>query len=307
MTKILITGGGGFIGEHLSRGLITQGIPHSITDIDRPNIIDNTMVKVHVGNILDAGFLSTILKDYDTIIHLAGRTGGGQYDDPLSFFLANAESTVRLMMEVRTAGLKKMIVASSYEVYGIPQGNPINENHIVAPTTPYGASMTARENMARILGKNYGINTIVLRFFTVYGNAISSRNQKGGIASFYNLLKAGREPVITSSLLDERDYIHVDDVVRIMIDCIFSNSIADITMNVGTGTGIPLEIVLRELSCYFPGYNPPKQGELLPLPPRGISVVADTTMMKRYFPHQQMIDFKTGIKSFVNIARTNNR
>ncbi|MBT5055535.1 MAG: NAD(P)-dependent oxidoreductase, partial [Gemmatimonadetes bacterium] len=165
---VILTGAAGFIGEHLSQHLAARGIDHGAVFRVAPETATSHRTE-HVGDLLDGSFTEDALSGYDTVVHLAGRTGGGQLESPEEFVRANVETTAAVQRAAKQAGVGRVIVASSYEAYGTPQQSPLDEDHPLEPASIYGVSMAAREMIARQLGEAYGIETILLRLFTVYG------------------------------------------------------------------------------------------------------------------------------------------
>jgi UDP-glucose 4-epimerase len=250
--RAIITGAAGFIGEHLSGGLVKNAIPHGAIYHTQIESDQNPLRTSFAGDLLDPRFVHEVLPGYDVVVHLAGRTGQGQLDDPSEFVRKNIETTAIVYRAAREAGTKRIILASSYEVYGVPQRVPLEESHVCLPTTPYGVTMAAREGLARTLGKAYGIKTTILRFFTVFGQPVSERNRKGAIATFVRKLQRGEELTLMGSMHSMRDYIYVADVVRCLVRCIVDPTLGDTTLNLGSGVGSSLSKIIDALKCHFP-------------------------------------------------------
>ena len=251
--RIVITGAGGFIGEHLAGSLAMNTVPHGAMYHTLPELPRDSRRATFVGDLLDKQFVREAFTGYDVVVHLAGRTGRGQLEDPAEFVRKNVETTAVVYSAARDAGVKRVILASSYEVYGFPQHLPLDEGHQLVPASPYGVTMLAREQLARMLGQAYSIRTVILRFFSVFGTPVSERNRKGAISTFVKKLARDEELTLTGSTDSMRDYIYVADVVRCLTQCISEPALGDTTLNLGTGVGTSLANILDGLRDYFPG------------------------------------------------------
>jgi UDP-glucose 4-epimerase len=233
----------------------------------------------------------------DTIVHLAGKTGAGQLDAPWDFVRRNAETTARVLEAARQGGGKRVILASSYEVYGVPQYTPLDEAHPLVPTSPYGITMLAREALGQHLGAAYAINTVILRLFSVYGQPVSERNRKGAIPTFIRRLQLGQELILTGATGTVRDFVYIDDVVRCLIACVTARSLPDVTLNVGSGIGTSLGAVVAVLRRHFPDARVTESASASVA--SGYAVVADTNKAKEILRFSCESDAATAIDKMV--------
>jgi len=180
--KILVTGGAGFIGSHIIERLIQQ--QHDIICLDnfdpyydpeiKERIISSFLGNDHFilirGDIRDKKLLHEILCDVEVIFHEAAQVGVQiSTENPLKSHEVNATGTLNLLESAITANVKKFIYASSSSVYGTVKYLPFDEGHPVHPVSPYGVSKLMAEHYCRLFTDLYGLPSIVLRYFTVYG------------------------------------------------------------------------------------------------------------------------------------------
>ena len=170
---------------------------------------------------------------------------------PADFVRGNVETTANVFRAAQDAGIKRVVLASSYEVYGVATTTPIEETHALSPTTPYGITMQAREALAQTLGDAFGIETIVTRFFSVYGQPMSERNRKGAIPTFVRRLQRGEELTLMGQTSTLRDYVYVGDVARCLAACISTASTGNQIVNVGSGDGCSLDRIVAALQGHF--------------------------------------------------------
>jgi UDP-glucose 4-epimerase len=145
----------------------------------------------------------------------------------------------------RQAGVEKVIYASSAEVYGRPRSLPVQEDHITRPVTPYGASKLCGEVYCRTYQQVYGLRSVILRFFNVYGQAIDRRPRPTVDAIFVRRVAAGLPPILHGNPAHARDFIHVKDVARAIIQSIEQETAVGESINIASGTATSLEQLAR--------------------------------------------------------------
>lgn len=221
--KALITGSAGFIGSHLARSLLRDG--HDVTGVDcftdyYPRSFKERNIQSLVGA---AGFsfieedlqkldLPQLLARHDVVFHLAAQPGvraswGREFEIYTS---TNILATQKLLEAAVGSPLHRFVYASSSSVYGDTPKLPSSEGDPICPLSPYGVSKLAAENLARLYHSAYGLPTVSLRYFTVYGP-----RQRPDMA-FHRFLKAaclGEEITVFGDGLQTRDFTFVDDVI----------------------------------------------------------------------------------------------
>ena len=206
--KILITGGSGFIGSHLTRFLKKD---HDITIYDIKKPIEED-VKFILGDVTDEQKILKSFKGFDIIIHLAAVVGVGITEsDPPSTLNINILGTKNILEACKKNGVKKVILASSSEVYGEPKKVPIDETQIPIPITTYGISKLACEEYLKSYAKTYGFSYSILRFFNVVGPQQSSSFV---IPEFVNNALKNKPLIIHGDGLQIRAFCHIADVCQ---------------------------------------------------------------------------------------------
>jgi UDP-glucose 4-epimerase len=295
--KTIVTGASGFIGEHMVKLLDINDFEYGAVYREAPPESGPGSGSRHIGDLLDQTFLSSSFEGYDVVVHLGGRTGGGQLESPADFVSGNVETTANVLRAAQDAGVKRVVVASSYEAYGVPSTTPIEETHPLAPTTPYGITMQMREALSQTLGHAYGIDTFVTRFFSVFGQPVTEHNRKGAIASFVRRLQNDEELTLMGQTSTLRDYVYVADVVRCLMACIGAGSSGSQTINVGSGDGCSLDRIVKALEGHFNdlrvSHTPAAAGA------KEYDVVASTDAMRDVLGFQCQYNVESGISEML--------
>lgn len=179
--KYLVTGGAGFIGSHLCENLLNMGTvlcldnfdPYYSSQLKNKNInklIQNPDFQLVEGSILDRKLMNKVFEGVDYVFHNAAQPGVRfSIEDPIKTHEVNATGTLNVLKAAIDSGVKKVINASSSSVYGKVSYLPLDEKHPNVPISPYGASKLAAEHYCRIFNEIYGLKTVSLRYFTVFG------------------------------------------------------------------------------------------------------------------------------------------
>lgn len=251
--KALISGVAGFIGSTLAERLLTEGIGvvglDSLTDYYDPAIKRANMAAFRhdirfLADDLNDIDLGRLLRDVDVVFHLAGQPGvrkswGSDFD---TYVTENIQATQRLLEAVRSAPSRPRIVfASSSSLYGDAEAYPTDENTIPRPRSPYGVTKLAAENLCRLYSANYGIETVSLRFFTVYGP-----RQRPDMA-FTRFLRAavqGKPVNVYGSGEQIRDFTFVSDIVDALVRAASADVAPGTVMNISGGGSHSVNAVL---------------------------------------------------------------
>ena len=264
----LVTGGAGFIGSHLARTLLSQG--RNVTILDNLSVGRRDAVPAGArfvqGDIRDAGAVDTALNGVDCVFHLAAQvTIRGSFDKFYEDLDTNVMGTARLVRAVDPAKVKWFTLASSMAVYAdAPSPAPIDENHPTRPISPYGVGKLAAEGMARQVLAARGIPFTATRFFNTFGPGQTYTPYVGVLTIFVTRLLRGESITIFGDGEQQRDFIHVSDIVA---GTIGATGRAAGTFNLGTGRGTSLNqlanLVLARLAPDKTAQHAPAQaGEL---------------------------------------------
>jgi len=225
--NFLVTGGAGFIGSHVCERLLQTG--HAVWALDDLNsFYDPTLKQRNLGELKTLGKPFTFVKGdityrpvldrlfkgtrFDQVIHLAARAGvRPSLAEPALYQRVNVEGTVRLLEAARLAKVKKITIASSSSVYGVNAKVPFSEDDpIFSAISPYAASKLACEALGHVYHHVYGMDVVMLRFFTVYG---PRQRPDLAIHKFAHLIRAGKAIPMFGDGTSARDYTYVTDIV----------------------------------------------------------------------------------------------
>ena len=275
MTGVLITGGAGFIGSHLVDRLMADGLDVAILDNFYSGRIDNIRLylgkrnfKLIKGDVRKKDDLNRALKNVEYVFHLAAIVDvETSIKNPMFVNDVNVNGTLSILEQCLKFNVDKFIFASSCAVYGEPVYLPIDEEHPTKPVSPYGVTKLAAENYCRAFYKLYGLKTVCLRLFNVYGLRQSTGNYAGVIVKFIERLKNGQPPVIFGDGEQTRDFIHVKDVVEALINASKNEHCAGETFNIGSGVETSVGQLAKKLINIFglqvkPVYSNPKAGDI---------------------------------------------
>ena len=214
MTRVLVTGGAGFVGATLVRQLVERG--HRVRVFDNYSTgdaahltgVDAEQVE---GDIRDEAAIGAATAGMDTVVHLAAAGSVVKsVEDPVTNFDVNVLGTFRVLNAARLAGVERVVQASTGGALIGDATPPVNEQSLPKPISPYGASKLAGEGYAHAFAKAYELRTIALRFANVYGPW--SERKQGAVNMFFRAIHDGDPILIYGDGTSSRDYIHVDDI-----------------------------------------------------------------------------------------------
>lgn len=221
MAKCLVTGGAGFIGSHIVDALVAQGDQVRVFDNLSTGKMENlaqlkSKIELIVGDLRDKVSLEQALKGIDYVFHVAAiRAVLRSIDDPQETNDVNVTGTLNLLLAARGAGVKRMIFSSSSSVYGDTEKFPCEETDQPMPQSPYAASKVMGEYYCQIFTKLYGLETVSLRYFNVFGPRQNPESVYSAVIPIFidHLLKK-TSPEIHWDGLQSRDFFYVDNVVE---------------------------------------------------------------------------------------------
>jgi UDP-glucose 4-epimerase len=264
----LVTGGAGFIGSHLAHALLSDQRQVTILDnlsVGRREVVPAGARFVH-GDIRDEAAVANALQGVDCVFHLAAQvTIRGSFDRFYEDLDTNVMGTARLLHAVDAAAVKWFVLASSMAVYADAETpDPIDERHPTQPLSPYGCGKLAAEGVARQVLAARGVPFTALRFFNTFGPGQTYTPYVGVITIFVTRLLRGEPVVIFGDGEQQRDFVHVDDIVA---GAMAAPGREPGTYNLGTGRGTSLNDLAGRLThrinpSLTPQHAPAQAGEL---------------------------------------------
>ena len=266
---VLVTGGAGFIGSHVVDRLVSLG--HKVVIVDdlstgRLQYLNKSATFYH-STVTSPGLEEIFAREQPAIVnhHAAQISVSQSVKDPVKDAESNILGTLRLVELSRRYGVEKFIFASSGgTIYGNPQYMPCDEEHPINPPSPYGLSKRAAEQYLEFYYQRYRLNFVTLRYGNVYGPRQDPHGEAGVVAIFGMQMLEGTQPRIYGSGEQERDFVHVDDVVDANVRAIDGGHGH---YNVGTGQGTSVNRIfqlLRDIIKYRwgPILAPARPGEV---------------------------------------------
>lgn len=291
--KVVVTGGLGFIGSHLVEKLSEDNLVIVIDDQSTgtvDNIKDFNLSKIDttLGDITSID-LEEIFDGCDYIFHLAAVTSVPKsVDDPLNSNEVNIRGTLRVLEAARDANVKKVVFASSSAVYGETESLPINENNPLNPLSPYAVTKATGELYCNVFSEIYGLSTISLRYFNVFGPRQDPNSQYAAVIPiFIDKMLKNENPVIYGDGEQSRDFVSVKQVVAANIMAAESKLTGAFNIGLGKSTTINqlVEIINDVLGKDIkPLYEKERPGEIK-------HSVADISKAKS-FGYDPKADFK---------------
>jgi UDP-glucose 4-epimerase len=270
MTRVLVTGGAGFIGSHLTDALLSRG--------DEVVVVDNLSTGRRARLAATARLVETDIGDEEqlagafddlrptTVFHLAAQSDVGRsVADPLRDSNTNVLGTVRVLLEALRHRARVVLASSGGAIYGTADAYPTPETTVPRPEAPYGTAKLCAEEYARLFNRLHGCRHAALRFGNVYGPRQVPAGEGGVVSIFCDAVAGGATPVVFDDGTQTRDYLYVADAVRALLA---ADAHEDGGLwNIGTGTETSvldlLDLVATESDRPVrPEHRPPRPGEL---------------------------------------------
>ena len=219
--QVLVTGGAGFIGSSIVRRLISLGIKPIVLDnfaTGKRDNIDNLLDDIIFieGDIRDKALTEKIMDGIDTVIHQAAVPSVPlSVMDPFGSTDVNLNGTLTVLDAARLCGVKRVVFASSSSVYGNADVESISELQPTSPVSPYAAAKLSSEHLMEAYHATYGLETVALRYFNVYGPRQDETGYYSAvIPKFISAMLKGEQPTVFGDGLQSRDFVYIEDVVQ---------------------------------------------------------------------------------------------
>ena len=310
MSTVLITGIAGFIGSSIARTLLSEGA--SVRGIDNlstgslSNIEEiRSRIDFRSGDIQDAQAVREASEGVDYVFHEAAIPSVPKsVDDPIGTNGPNLTGTLNVLEAARNAGVKRVLYAASSAAYGDSPELPKTETMCPSPLSPYAVQKLAGEHYLASYFSVYGLETVSLRYFNIFGPRQDPSSQYSGVlARFISLMLAGQTPTIYGDGLTSRDFTYIDNVVsaNLLAAKAPAEKVAGRVFNVATGKRITLLDAFAEIkriTGYKGGVNhaPEREGDIK-------HSVADISLARQAFDYEVVADLAYGLEKTIAWAR----
>jgi len=307
MAFYLVTGGAGFIGSHLTEELVRRG--HRVRVVDnlctgkRRNLAHVPGVDVIEGDLADPAVAPRAVEGVDFVLHQAAIPSVPRsVQDPLTSHRANVDATLNVLLAARDARVKRVVYAASSSAYGETPTLPKVETMAPAPLSPYALQKLVGEQYGRLFTDLYGLETVSIRYFNVFGPRQDPSSPYSGVISlFISALCDGRPPTIYGDGEQTRDFTYVANVVDGVLRACEAPGAAGAVINVATGARISLNTLFRAVrelvgARVDPVYAPARAGDVR-------DSQADIQKARRLLGYEPTVSFEEGLKKTVDWYR----
>lgn len=304
MSTYLVTGGAGFIGSSIVSELVRRNDTVRVLDDFSSGRKENLeavsgKIELFTGDIRDMELLKKAVKGCDYILHQAAlRSVPKSMKDPLLYNDVNVRGALNVLFAAFEAKVKRVVFASSSSLYGDSERLPQTEEQLPHPISPYAASKLAGEHYCRVFSKAYGLETVALRYFNVFGPKQSLESEYAVvIPKFITCMLRDEQPPIHGDGTQSRDFTYIENVVEANLLAAVRKGVAGEVFNVACGKGYSLlelvgklnEIINKDIQ---PKFIAPRPGDVK-------HTLADITKMKKFLGLDPKVDFVSGLRKTV--------
>jgi len=305
LAKYLVTGAAGFIGrsiaaELLARGETVRGVDNFVTG-RRENLVGLEAMEFLEGDLADPAVCAKACAGVEIIFHEAALASVPRsVEDPVATNVACVDATLNLLVAARASGVRRVIYAGSSAAYGDAATLPKHEGMLPDPISPYAVAKLAGEHYMRSFTRVYGLETVVLRYFNVFGPYQDpSSHYSGVLAIFCRRMLAGEQVTIHGDGEQSRDFTYIENVVHgnLLAAAAPAEKVSGRMMNLATGSRATLNqtfAILRELTGYSgePAYGASRAGDIH-------DSLADIGIARQLLGYEPMVDFREGLRQTV--------
>jgi UDP-glucose 4-epimerase len=310
LAKYLVTGAAGFIGRSiaaalLARGETVRGVDNFITG-KRENLVGLEGMEFLEGDLADAAVCAEACAGVEIVFHEAALASVPRsVEDPVATNVACVDATLNLLVAARATGVRRVIYAGSSAAYGDAATLPKHEGMLPDPISPYAVAKLAGEHYLRSFTRVYGLETVVLRYFNVFGPYQDPMSHYSGVlAIFCRRMLAGEPVTIHGDGEQSRDFTYIENVVHgnLLAAAVPAEKVSGRTMNLATGSRATLNqtfAILRELTGYTgePSYSTSRAGDIR-------DSLADIGVARKLLGYEPKVDFREGLRRTVEWYRT---
>jgi nucleoside-diphosphate-sugar epimerase len=302
----LVTGGAGFIGSHIAAGLAASGARVRIIDDLSTGYRENLAeisgdIDFVEGSLADETILRRALKDVELVFHQAAIPSVPRsVENPRKTHVACVDSTFSLLLAARDLRVKRIIYAGSSSAYGDQPALPKSEGMLPEPLSPYAVAKLVGEYYCQVFTRVYGLETITLRYFNVFGPRQDPSSQYSGVISrFISALLTGERPVIYGDGEQSRDFTYIDNIVSANLKAAETTEGLGQVINIANGERISLNQLLRELTSITgkagvtADFQAARSGDVK-------HSMADISRARKLLGYVPLIDLRTGLEKTIS-------
>jgi len=306
----LVTGGAGFIGSHIASALTKDGARVRVLDDlstgHRENIDEiGGDVEFIQGSVADEDLLNKVLEDVELVFHEAAIPSVPRsVEAPRQTHIASVDGTFSLLVAARDRGVRRVVYAASSSAYGDQPTLPKSEEMRPDPLSPYAVAKLVGEYYCRAFTRVYGLETVSLRYFNVFGPRQDPGSQYSGVVSrFISVLLSNERPVIYGDGEQSRDFTYIDNVVFANLSAASAKEASGKVINVANGQRITLNQLLAELKELMgkqdvtAEYLEPRVGDVR-------HSLADITMARELLGYESKVDLREGLQRTIDWFRS---
>jgi nucleoside-diphosphate-sugar epimerase len=301
--RALVTGGGGFIGCNLVRALLERGDDVRVLDNfstgNRANL-EGLEAELVEGDMRSYERVATAIRDIEVVFHQGALPSVPRsVQDPLTSTEVNVTGTLNVLLAARDHGVRRVVAASSSSVYGDAPGMPRKETQRPQPLSPYAVSKLAAEQFCMAANRVYGLETVALRYFNVFGERQDPVSGYAAvIPKFIRQMLSGEAPTIFGDGLTSRDFTYIENVVNGNLAAADAPEAAGRVMNLAIGGCHTLNELVERLNellgtSYQPKYAPERPGDV----PESM---ADISLARELLDFEPTVDFIGGLKRTIS-------
>ncbi len=309
MGTYLVTGGAGFIGSHIAAALVERGDMVRVLDNLSTGRVENMAsfrdaIEFFEADLLDADAVARAVEGVECVFHQAALASVPRsVERPLDTNAACVTGTVALLDAARTAGVRRVVYAASSSAYGDQPTSSKRESDLPLPISPYAAAKLAGEYYCRAFTATYGLATVALRYFNVFGPQQDPKSEYAAvIPRFITAILSGEQPVVYGDGLQSRDFTFVANVVHANLLAADAPDVAGHVLNVANGTQFSLLSLLAAINKLLgtevqPRFDPPRIGDVR-------ESLADITQARQLLGYEPQVDFEEGLRRSIEYYRT---
>lgn len=309
MARYLVTGGAGFIGSHITTALVERGDTVTVLDNLSAGFAANLehlagRVELVRGSVVDPGVVRLAAEGCEVVFHEAAIASvPASLRTPVESHAACMTGTVNVLDAARRAGVRRVVMAASAAAYGDQLSAAKRESDPPKPLSPYAASKVASELYCQAFTAAFGLETVALRYFNVFGPRQDPAGEYSAVIPiFVTKMLAGERPTVFGDGMQSRDFVYIDDVVRANLLAADAPAASGRVVNVATGRHTTLLDLIAAVNAALgtsvePVFAPPREGDVR-------ESLADITLARTLLGYEPQVPFAEGLRRSIDYYRS---